>query len=127
MTRHTRFLRIGAFLAAVGVAAGAFGAHYLEALVGGTGIDTFETGVRYHLLHALALVLTGLVPASQQSNKWVNRAGWLFLAGIALFSGSLYILVLAGIPWMGAVAPLGGLSLIAGWISLGLAAGRPTG
>jgi len=124
MTGKTRFIQIGAVFGAIGVAAGAFGAHYLESLVGGDGMGTFETAVRYHLTHALVLVLAGVMRSNGGSAKWLDRAGWLLVVGLLLFSGSLYVLVLAGIPILGAVAPIGGLALIGGWVCLGLGAAQ---
>jgi len=109
-------------LGAVGVALGAFGAHGLSAYFAanpGTE-DTFCTGLQYHLVHAVALIGAAWAAAHVPS-RWTRLAGWLFIAGIVLFSGSLYLLSLFGLRFMGAVAPLGGAALIAGWLSLALA------
>ena len=100
-------------MAAVGVALGAFGAHGLQDMVTPERLDVWETGVRYHLIHALALVLLGALPARPSGYSWPGRC---FLAGIVLFSGSLYALVLLDLPLLGALTPLGGIALIAGWI-----------
>jgi uncharacterized membrane protein YgdD (TMEM256/DUF423 family) len=97
------------------VAAGAFGAHALRARLGPSDLVTFETAVRYQMYHALALLLTGLLTDREVR---VGASGWLFLAGIVLFSGSLYLLTLGGLRWMGAVTPLGGLAFILGWLLL---------
>jgi uncharacterized membrane protein YgdD (TMEM256/DUF423 family) len=120
MTRT--FIIAGAVLAALGVALGAFGAHGLEATLTATGrADTFETASRYHMYHALGLVLIGLL-ADRLDARWTRWAGWLFVAGVVLFSGSLYVLAIFDLGIMGAIAPLGGTAFIAGWISVGVAA-----
>jgi uncharacterized membrane protein YgdD (TMEM256/DUF423 family) len=113
-----RLLRLGAALAAVGVALGAFGAHGLRSLVTAERLAVFETGVRYHLVHALAiLAAAGAAYAAPQAAgpRW---AGALFALGVLLFSGSLYLLVWTGVTTWGAVTPLGGVSFLAGWIAL---------
>jgi uncharacterized membrane protein YgdD (TMEM256/DUF423 family) len=114
MTRY--FLSIGAALAGIAVMAGAFGAHMLEDMVSIERLATFETGVQYQIYHALALVLIGWI--SRTSPVSYNAVGYCFLAGIVIFSGSLYVLVLTDTPWLGAITPLGGLAFIAGWIIL---------
>lgn len=113
-----RFFAVaGALLAGLALAAGAFGAHALDGRVPPERIATFETAARYQMYHALALFVvawaagTLAVPAA----TW---AGGLFLAGIVLFSGSLYLLVLTDTPWLGAVTPLGGVAFLAGWGAL---------
>lgn len=108
------FLVAGAILAGLAVAAGAFGAHGLEGRVSPDRIETFRTGVTYHMYHALALLFVGWW-ATQDPGVLTAWAGGCFLAGIALFSGSLYVLVLTDTPWLGAVTPLGGVAFIAGW------------
>jgi uncharacterized membrane protein YgdD (TMEM256/DUF423 family) len=105
---------IGGFLA---VALGAFGTHGLEGAVTPARIDTFETGVRYHLGHALALLAVAALGSSRPSRA-LAWAGRLFVAGILVFSGSLYLLVLLDQPWLGAVTPLGGVSFLLGWVLL---------
>ena len=112
---------VGALLGAMGVAFGAFGAHGLRSRVAPDLLAVFETGVRYHLIHALALVGVGFA-AMRWSGPWLSAAGWLFLAGVIVFSGSLYVLVLTGARWLGAVTPLGGVSFILGWLALAVAA-----
>ena len=107
----------------VGVAAGAFGAHALRATLTPADLAIFETGVRYHLVHALALVAAAWV-ATRWPGGAATAAGWLFAAGIVVFSGSLYALVLSGQRWLGAVTPVGGVALLAGWLALGWAALR---
>ena len=118
----------GAVSGLLGVSAGAFGAHALRGSLPPDLLQAFETGSRYEIAHALALVLTSF--ALERSGAGALRAaGWLFLIGQILFSGSLYILALTGArPW-GAVTPLGGICLMAGWLALGigLARGRSGG
>ena len=115
---------VGSLLGACGVALGAFGAHGLKSRVDPAMLAVFETAVRYHLTHALALLAVAWA-----RERWpgtpATAAGWLFLTGIVIFSGSLYLMVLTGARWLGAVTPLGGLALIAGWCALALAALRP--
>jgi uncharacterized membrane protein YgdD (TMEM256/DUF423 family) len=117
---HRSFLSIGFALGLLGVAAGAFGAHALGDSLGPDRIRTFETAVRYQLLHALALIGVGLASAQWPDRRWTG-AGVLMIAGAVLFSGSLYALSILDIGVFGAVAPVGGVSLLAGW-GLGLAA-----
>jgi len=113
----------GAVAAGIGVALGAFGAHGLKSRVGPDLLAVFETGVRYHMYHALALLAVGWA-AARWSTPWIHTAGWLFLAGIVIFSGSLYLLALSGMRWLGAVTPLGGLCFLLGWLLLAVAAFR---
>ena len=116
---------IGAALAGLGVALGAFGAHGLKARVTPEQLAVFETGVRYHMYHALALLAVGW-QADRTGSPLAAAAGWLFVAGIAIFSGSLYAMTLSGARWLGAVTPLGGVCFIAGWALLAVAAVRGT-
>lgn len=120
-----RTLLVSACVAgALGVTLGAFGAHGLAARVTPERLDTFETGVRYHMYHTLALLAVAWI--GMQSPTWqAGAAGVCFLAGIVVFSGSLYLLVLTDTPWLGAITPLGGLCFIAGWVLLAWAV--PTG
>jgi uncharacterized membrane protein YgdD (TMEM256/DUF423 family) len=85
-------------------------------------LETFETGVRYHIIHALALLATGILAALFPTSPFPAVAGWLFIAGTLLFSGSLYLIVFTDKRWFGAITPLGGLAFIAGWVCLGLTA-----
>jgi uncharacterized membrane protein YgdD (TMEM256/DUF423 family) len=105
------------------VVLGAFGAHGLKSRVSADMLAVWDTGSRYHLVHALALLATGWA-ASRWQGPWVTAAGWLFVLGIALFSGSLYALAVTGARALGVVTPLGGLCFIAGWMCLGMAALR---
>lgn len=113
----------GAINAALSVAAGAFGAHGLKARLTPDLLAVFETGARYHMYHALALVAVGLV-AHLRGSALVTASAWAFTAGIVLFSGSLYVLALSGVRWLGAITPLGGVAFIAGWVLLAAAALR---
>jgi len=112
------FLLLGGFCGASGVALGAFGAHGLRARLTPERLQTFETATRYQIYHALALILSAVLIDNRAGNPLLTAAGWFFTAGILLFSGSLYLLVLTGKRWWGAVAPLGGLSFILGWVCL---------
>ncbi|MBT8135522.1 MAG: DUF423 domain-containing protein [Gammaproteobacteria bacterium] len=111
----------GAILAALAVITGAFGAHGMESRVGPDLLDTFETGARYHMYHALALLAVGWQTA-RRPGRWTSAAGWLFVVGIVVFSGSLYALVMTGERWLGAITPIGGVCFIAGWIALAVGA-----
>jgi uncharacterized membrane protein YgdD (TMEM256/DUF423 family) len=115
------FFRIGVALAGLGVALGAFGAHGLRTRVSADLLAVFETGVRYQMYHALALIGISLA-WTRWSSAHLTAAGWLFVGGVVLFSGSLYVLTLTGARWWGAVTPLGGVAFLAGWIALLLAA-----
>ena len=110
-------LTAGAVFGLLGVAGGAMGAHWLRNILDPGGMNTFEIGIRYQMYHALALLATGFL-AGQRRSAWFTRACWLFTAGVVLFSGSLYSLAFTGIGLFGAVAPLGGVCLIAGWAAL---------
>jgi uncharacterized membrane protein YgdD (TMEM256/DUF423 family) len=114
------WLSTGAILGAAAVGLGAFGAHGLKSRVTADLLAVFETAARYHLIHALAIVAVAWA-AERYPGVCATAAGWLFLAGIVLFSGSLYALVLTGVRGLGAITPLGGLAFIAGWILLALA------
>src|SRR5690606_33928480 len=100
--------------ALVGVGMGAFGAHALRAQLEPPALATFEVGVRYQMYHALALLALAWVYA-RWPGPLVQAAGWLFVAGTLVFSGSLYLLTLTGMKWLGAVTPFGGAALIGGW------------
>lgn len=117
------FTGLGAALALVGVALGAFGAHGLRATLSPEDLATFEIGVRYQMYHALALLAVGWSVARWPEST-AGLAGWLFVVGIVVFSGSLYTLVLTGQRWLGAVTPLGGVAFLAGWACLAWAAFR---
>ncbi len=114
------FLLVGAVAGFLAVGLGAFGAHGLRGRLSPEMLAVFETGVRYHMYHALAIVLTGLI-AARWSGWLVHTAGWCFAAGIVLFSGSLYALALSGVTVLGAITPIGGLLFLAGWACLAFA------
>jgi uncharacterized membrane protein YgdD (TMEM256/DUF423 family) len=111
------FFTIGAWLGALGVAAGAFGAHFLQGRLTPEMLYVFSTGVWYHLIHSLVLLIVAWATTRWRGTV-IKLAGWLFLAGTVLFSGSLYLLSLTAIQAFGFVAPLGGLAFIAGWLAL---------
>jgi uncharacterized membrane protein YgdD (TMEM256/DUF423 family) len=117
------FFSLGALSEFVAVAAGAFGAHGLRARLTPELLAVFETGARYQMYHAL-----GLLAVAWAAARWpgglVAWAGWLFVVGTVLFSGSLYALALSGVRWLGAITPLGGVAFLAGWVCLALAARR---
>jgi len=117
MERHIIWIIIGSALAALAVAIGAFGAHGLKSRVSADDLVIFETGVRYQMYHSLALILLGLIGVNFQSNI-VQLPAILFLAGIIIFSGTLYLIPLTGLRWLGAITPIGGTALILGWIVL---------
>lgn len=117
------FFVIGAVFGALGVAAGAFGAHALRARLAPEMLAVFETGVRYQLVHALGLLAVGWA-AGRWTSRAVRAAGWLFVVGVFLFSGSLYVLCLTGIRGFGAITPIGGVAFIAGWLLLAWGAWR---
>jgi uncharacterized membrane protein YgdD (TMEM256/DUF423 family) len=125
---HKKFLQIAAILTAITIAMGAFGAHKLKTMVSEAAVNTFETGVRYQFYHAFGLFIVGIL-YKEYSNKFLRLAGWLFIGGVLLFSGSLYILtykavtVSTGFKWAGPITPLGGLLFIAGWLSLAIGIG----
>jgi uncharacterized membrane protein YgdD (TMEM256/DUF423 family) len=114
-----KYIQIGAALGALGVCIGAFGAHGLQKFLETNGnADTFETATKYLFYHAIALVMLGLMPA----NKWTKRSALAFQIGILIFSGSLYLICFTLIKTFGATAPLGGVSLIIGWLFMLLGA-----
>lgn len=121
-----RLLRAGIVAALLAVALGAFGAHGLRARLDPADLATFETGVRYQMYHALALFGAGIL-AGRRGHRWLDRAGWLFTFGILLFSGSLYVMVLSDVRWLGAVTPFGGAAFLAGWVALGVAVAQGAG
>ena len=108
---------VGALWALVGVGLGAFGAHGLRSVASEQGLAWWETGARYHLVHAVALVLLGLL---QHHRPGGDAAGWSFLLGSALFSGTLYAMALGAPRWLGAVTPVGGVAMMLGWLLLAL-------
>jgi len=122
---NSNWFTTGAIAAAVGVALGAFGAHGLKSRVSTEMLAVFETGVRYHLIHAIGLLAVGWA-ATRWPGATVNGAGYCLLSGILLFSGSLYTMTFTGLRWLGAITPLGGLAFIIGWLLLALSSWRTT-
>ena len=125
MDLQRTFVALGAVFGGIAVALGAFGAHALRASLSPRDLEIFETGVRYQMYHALALVLVGILWAWRPHASLLT-AGWLFVAGITVFSGSLYLLVVTNTRWLGAVTPLGGVAFILAWGFVAWAALRPT-
>jgi uncharacterized membrane protein YgdD (TMEM256/DUF423 family) len=115
------FLLLGAVAAFLAVALGAFGAHGLRARLSPEMLAVFQTGVQYHMSHALALILVSGI-MGRMSGWLIQTAGWCFAAGIVFFSGSLYLLAVTGVTILGAVTPIGGLLFLAGWACLAFAA-----
>jgi uncharacterized membrane protein YgdD (TMEM256/DUF423 family) len=107
----------GALLLALAVLVGAFGAHALKERLDAYGLQIYERAVFYHFVHALGLVAIGIVIATHAVSGPLDLAGWLLLAGIVIFSGSLYALALSGIKVLGAITPIGGLCFVAGWVA----------
>jgi uncharacterized membrane protein YgdD (TMEM256/DUF423 family) len=115
------FFGLGALSGALAVALGAFAAHGLRARLSADALATFETGARYHMYHALALLAVAWA-SGRWPGPWARAAGWLFVAGTVLFSGSLYLLAVTGVRGLGAITPFGGLAFILGWLALAWAA-----
>lgn len=111
------FFALGALSALVGVAAGAFGAHGLEARISPDRLEIWKTAAHYQLIHALGLLAVGWA-VTRWPTALAGTAGWLLVAGTVLFSGSLYALSLTGVRWLGAITPFGGLAFLAGWACL---------
>lgn len=123
------YISIAAFLGALTVALGAFGAHALKAVLSPAALTTYETAVRYQMYHVVALLITGILmnkAASPKEQKLLSRAGLFFIDGIVLFSGSLYFIVakpflgIEGLPWVGVITPMGGLLWMVAWVLLAL-------
>jgi uncharacterized membrane protein YgdD (TMEM256/DUF423 family) len=121
----TTWIAVGSVMAGLGVAFGAFGAHALRTRLDAEDLAIFEIGVRYQMYHALAIIACGLV-ALRIDNAAVKAAAICFIAGVVIFSGSLYGLTLSGQRWLGMVTPIGGFALLAGWASLAFAVLKPT-
>jgi uncharacterized membrane protein YgdD (TMEM256/DUF423 family) len=117
------FFSLGALSAFMAVAAGAFGAHALRGRLTPDQLAIFETGARYQMYHALALLAVAWAAVRWPSGA-IQAAGWLFLAGTVLFCGSLYALALTGVRWLGAITPLGGVAFLVGWALLVISAWR---
>lgn len=115
------FFGLGSVSAGLAVALGAFAAHGLRSRISPEALQTFETGARYHMYHALALLAVAWAAARWPGGA-VTAAGWLFVVGTLLFSGSLYLLAVTGVRVLGAITPFGGLAFILGWLALAWAA-----
>jgi uncharacterized membrane protein YgdD (TMEM256/DUF423 family) len=117
------FFIIGALSAFIGVAAGAFGAHGLKSRMNTEMLSVFEVGVRYQMYHAFALIIAAGVQSKWPSTL-ITTGGWLFVIGTILFSGSLYLMSMTEVRWLGAITPLGGLAFLAGWVCMAWGAWR---
>ncbi|HVH28955.1 MAG TPA: DUF423 domain-containing protein [Vicinamibacterales bacterium] len=116
----TTFMLVGALAGFLGVAAGAFGAHGLRSRLSPEMLAVFETAVRYQMYHVFALLITAAVIGRMGDARLLSMAGWSFVAGIVLFSGSLFALTLTGITTLGAITPLGGVAFLIGWACLAI-------
>ena len=116
----TTFLLVGSLLGFLGVAAGAFGAHGLRSRLSTDMLAVFETAVRYQMYHVFALLIVATAIGRLGDARLLSLAGWFFVAGIFLFSGSLYALALSGVTTLGAITPLGGLAFLIGWACLAI-------
>ena len=110
------FICIGSLTALLAVIIGAFGAHGLENMMTEDLMDTYKTSVEYHFYHALGLILIGILLIQLPDLSLLRIAGWMMFAGIIIFSGSLYILSITGIKWLGAITPIGGTAFIISWL-----------
>lgn len=122
MERLKTFIIIGAINAFLAVALGAFGAHGLEGRVEQKYLEIWKTGVTYQMFHATGLLIVGVMLGRLPANTLLSWSGWMMLIGIVLFSGSLYVMTLTKISILGAITPLGGLSFLAAWILIVVAA-----
>jgi len=112
------FITLASLSGMLAVVFGAFGAHALKGKLDDQALKVFETAVQYHFYHTFALLVVGVIALNQPQTVLLKSSGWLFVIGILVFSGSLYFLSLTGVRWLGAITPLGGLALIAGWACL---------
>ncbi|MDO9138712.1 MAG: DUF423 domain-containing protein [Methylobacter sp.] len=118
------FLLLGALSALVGVAMGAFGAHGLKAILSPELLTIYQTGATYQMYHALGLIAIALFHRQAPDSKLLHWAGWLMFIGILLFSGSLYLLALLNLKWLGMITPLGGVCFITAWLLLSIFAAK---
>lgn len=114
------WMTVGAVMTMLSVAIGAFGAHMLKEKIGSDAIAVYETGVQYHMIHALALLIVGLTAGQLGGSSKLKWAARLLFIGIIVFSGSLYVLSITGIKVLGAITPIGGVAFIAGWLLFAL-------
>ncbi len=122
MSMDKTFFFIGSLSGAIGVILGAFGSHGLRKRLTSESMVTFEIGVRYQMVHALAMIAASIASGRWSTSSLPSVAGWLFAIGTILFSGSLYLWALTQKRWLGAITPFGGLAFIAGWVCLALSA-----
>lgn len=115
------FASLGSITAFLAVALGAFGAHALKARLTPEMLAIFETGVQYHFYHALGLLAVAFISTKLPQSTMLHWSGWLMFAGIVIFSGSLYILSISGVKWLGAITPIGGVCFLASWALLAIA------
>ncbi|MCP1306273.1 DUF423 domain-containing protein [Paenibacillus tyrfis] len=115
------FVALGGICAFLSVALGAFGAHALKGKLAADMLANFQTGVQYQMMHSLGLIAIGLAASLLPASGHLRRAGWSMFVGIAVFSGSLYVLSITGIKQLGAITPIGGVAFLFGWLSLVLA------
>jgi uncharacterized membrane protein YgdD (TMEM256/DUF423 family) len=112
------FITLASFSGMLAVVLGAFGAHALKDKLDAYSLGVFETAVQYHFYHSFALLVVGVIALSQPQTVMLKSSGYLFILGLVVFSGSLYLLSITGVRWLGAITPLGGLALIGGWACL---------
>lgn len=112
------FITLASLSGMLAVVMGAFGAHALKNRLDDYALGIFETAVQYHFYHSFALLAVGVIALSQPQTTLLKTSGWLFIVGMLVFSGSLYLLSLTGVRWLGAITPLGGLAFIGGWACL---------
>ena len=112
------FLLLGSFNAMLAVAFGAFGAHALKARLDESLMKVYQTGNEYHFYHALGLILLGIIAMHLPVNFWLKLSGWTMFTGTVLFCGSLYLLSILNLRWLGMITPVGGLLFISAWLSL---------
>jgi uncharacterized membrane protein YgdD (TMEM256/DUF423 family) len=110
------FLLLGALSALIGVGMGAFGAHGLKTVISPELLTVYQTGATYQMYHALGLIGIALIPQQATGFKLLHWAGWLMFAGIVLFSGSLYLLALLNLKWLGMITPIGGVCFLTAWL-----------
>ncbi|HEY6130725.1 MAG TPA: DUF423 domain-containing protein [Halioglobus sp.] len=112
------FITLASLSGMLAVVLGAFGAHAIKGKLNAYSLDVFETAVQYHFYHSIALLAVGVIALNQPQTTMLKSSGWLFFLGILVFSGSLYLLSITGIRWLGAITPIGGLAFIGGWACL---------
>jgi uncharacterized membrane protein YgdD (TMEM256/DUF423 family) len=116
---HSLFLCLGAVSAFFGVSMGAFGAHALKAVLSPDMLEVYKTAVSYQMWHALGLIAIAFIPQASES-ALVHWAGWLMFAGILLFSGSLYLLTIFNLKWLGMITPIGGVAFLSAWLLIAI-------